>query len=395
MENIMEIKLYSPLTGSFFDAEGDGKRMGSGALYGYMREIQKALEDDWIQQKEAGLAEFIGNPALKGRIISMHPAVDVWQYSLWSVLEVKCRGTLSAEELEALKDEWHGQMTDGWGDAFAQDAIDCGEGGSLYVDYRETGRSGIRTEQEWKGISEGEGMDINQRINKFNAENRPFYIVDHENGEYSLCLALSFLEGEYENFGQEAFNRYAMEIGDPVSENGRWFTHGSGHEWRYVFAKAVEDDPDSKAITYDCEAGGFFCYAKSLPLIEKLGAHFRNICMDGEKFAGLVSAALKEAAEKERMDAEIQDTLRGFLMENPQGSADIMTPDGFLRLAAGQGQKLLDGSLKTVRIGNLEVDAEGLLQQEITHKQQDLFQKGYFQIKTKAPEQMMGQSLSM
>ncbi|MBD5555294.1 MAG: hypothetical protein HDQ95_08150 [Roseburia sp.] len=53
-------------------------------------------------------------------------------------------------------------------------------------------------------------MDVKQRINKFNTENRPFYIVDHENGEYSLYLALSFLEGEYEDFGQEAFNRYAI-----------------------------------------------------------------------------------------------------------------------------------------------------------------------------------------
>ena len=38
---------------------------------------------------------------------------------------------------------------------------------------------------------EGAGMDIKQRINKFNTENRPFYIVDHENGKYSLCLAFS------------------------------------------------------------------------------------------------------------------------------------------------------------------------------------------------------------
>ena len=38
-------------------------------------------------------------------------------------------------------------------------------------------------------------MDIKQRINKFNTENRPFYIVDHESGEYSLCLALSFRAG--------------------------------------------------------------------------------------------------------------------------------------------------------------------------------------------------------
>lgn len=238
-------------------------------------------------------------------------------------------------------------------------------------------------------------MDIKQRINKFNTENRPFYIVDHENGEYSLCLALSFLEGEYEDFGQEAFNRYATEIGDPVMENGRWFTHGNGHEWKYVFEKAFEDDPDSGIIKYDCEAGGFFCYAKSLPLIEDFGARFRSICMDGEKFAELVSTALKEAAEKERMAAEIRNTLRGFLVENPQGSADIMTPDGLLQLTAGQGHQLLKGSLKTVMVGDMEVNAEELLRQEITHKQQDLFQDGHFQIKTKAPEQVLAQSLSM
>ena len=54
-------------------------------------------------------------------------------------------------------------------------------------------------------------MDIKQRINKFNTENRPFYIVDHENGKCSLCLAFSFLEGDYKDFGQDAFDRYAGE----------------------------------------------------------------------------------------------------------------------------------------------------------------------------------------
>ena len=117
--------------------------------------------------------------------------------------------------------------------------------------------------------------------------------------------------------------------------------------------------------------------------------------MDGEKFAELVSTALKEAAEKERLAEEIRNTLRGFLVENPQGSADIMTPDGFLRLTAGQGRQLLKGSLKTVMVGDMEVNAEELLRQEITHKQQDLFQDGHFQIKTKAPEQVLAQSLSM
>lgn len=57
---------------------------------------------------------------------------------------------------ETLKDEWHGQMTDGWGESFAQEAVDCDEGGSLYVDYMDTKRSGIKTEQELKGITQGQ-----------------------------------------------------------------------------------------------------------------------------------------------------------------------------------------------------------------------------------------------
>ncbi|MDE6951637.1 MAG: immunity 51 family protein [Lachnospiraceae bacterium] len=238
-------------------------------------------------------------------------------------------------------------------------------------------------------------MDIKQRINKFNTENRPFYIVDHENGEYSLCLALSFMPKEYVDFGQEAFNRYAMEAGEPVLVDGRWFRHGNGHEWQIVFEKAFEGDPHSGGITYDCEAGGFFCYAKNLSLIEDFGTRFRAICMDGERFTELVCIALKEDAERESRMERIRDTVRGFLTENPQCNADIMTPDGLVRLTAGQGKQLLDGSLKTVAAGDLKIDAEGLLCQKITDMQQDLFRTEHFQIKTRAPEQVITQSLAM
>ncbi len=144
-------------------------------------------------------------------------------------------------------------------------------------------------------------MDIRQRINRFNTENRPFYIVDHDSGEYSLCLAFSFLDGEYKEFGQDAFNRYALEINEPVVDGRGMFTHGSGYEWQAVFEKAFEGDPDSGRIRYDCEAGGFFCYADSLPLLEDFGTRFRAVCMDGEKFAEIVSTALKEDAGQQCM----------------------------------------------------------------------------------------------
>lgn len=147
----------------------------------------------------------------------------------------------------------------------------------------------------------GSRVDSEQQIGKFNRENAPFYIVDHGNGKYSLCLAFTFLEGEYKEFGQDAFNRYALETGEPVMDDMGLFAHGSGYEWQTVFEKAFESDPESNRIQYDCEAGGFFCYAESLSLLEDFGTRFRAVCMDGEKFAELVSRALKEAAGQQCM----------------------------------------------------------------------------------------------
>ena len=72
-------------------------------------------------------------------------------------------------------------------------------------------------------------MDIKQQIKKFDAENKPFYMVYHGDGEYSLCLPLSLLKGEYNDFGQEAFNQYAIWAGESVTD-GRFYTHGDGYE---------------------------------------------------------------------------------------------------------------------------------------------------------------------
>ena len=43
-------------------------------------------------------------------------------------------------------------------------------------------------------------MTVQERIKQFGEKNAPFYICDHENGKYSLCLPLDFLSGDYEDF---------------------------------------------------------------------------------------------------------------------------------------------------------------------------------------------------
>lgn len=121
-------------------------------------------------------------------------------------------------------------------------------------------------------------MDISQQIKKFDAENKPFYMVDHGDGEHSLCLPLSSLKGEYNDFWQEAFNQYAIWAGEPITD-GRFYTHGDGYEWEYVFAKAFEGEENLKKISFDCEAGGFFCYSRDFDVLAEYGRRFREMCI--------------------------------------------------------------------------------------------------------------------
>ena len=228
-------------------------------------------------------------------------------------------------------------------------------------------------------------MDIKNRIEAFNRDNAPFYLVDHDSGEFSLCLALSFVPQEYRDFGQAAFDRYAERNGEPVMENGL-YTHGSGYEWEDVFKKAFQTDENIGKIGFDCEMSGFFCYAEDLSLLEEFGRRFRALCMDARNFESLVCSALEEAAVRRAETEELSGTIRGFLMECPGCTADIQTPDGQLQLTAEMGSQLLDGSLTSIRIDECEVSAEELLRQQITHIQQDLFEPTHFQIKTQEPE---------
>ena len=154
-------------------------------------------------------------------------------------------------------------------------------------------------------------MDIKQRIKKFDTENKPFYMVDHENGTYSLCLPLSSLKGEYIDFCQEAFNCYALQAGDPVTD-GRFYTHGSGHEWKIVFEKAFENEEKLQQITFDCEATGFFCYSEAFDVIEEYGRRFRKICMNEQEFTELVCKAL---SEDKKIEEETATDLTPFLTE--------------------------------------------------------------------------------
>lgn len=140
MEEIKEgeavVRLYSKLSGYLdFNDGRDDQSLSAYELRRYQKKIEKKLEEDFIRKEETGLACYVEHPDLKDKLISMQPFVEDWDEMLWGVLEIKSSETLSEQEFIYLQGEWRGQLTDGWGEGFAQREIKVGHRKSLYVDF--------------------------------------------------------------------------------------------------------------------------------------------------------------------------------------------------------------------------------------------------------------------
>lgn len=139
-----------------------------------------------------------------------------------------------------------------------------------------------------------------KQIQKFNLENEPFFIMDFENGRFGLGLSFPFLKPPYANYGQTAFNAYAVQSGHTPVRDGM-FVRGSGYDWDEVFQKAFEGDPQLGRIEFDSEAGGFYCRSRDLSALIDLGSRFKAICEDEQSFEELVCTALKEADQRQQI----------------------------------------------------------------------------------------------
>lgn len=139
-----------------------------------------------------------------------------------------------------------------------------------------------------------------EQIQKFNQDNAPFSIMDFENERFGLGLSFTFLKPPYANYGQDAFNAYAVHSGHSPVRDGM-FVRGSGYDWDEVFQKAFEGDPQLGKIEFDSEAGGFYCRSRDLSALIDLGHRFKAICEDEQSFKELVCTALKEADQRQQM----------------------------------------------------------------------------------------------
>ena len=225
-------------------------------------------------------------------------------------------------------------------------------------------------------------MQIKERIEAFNRENKPFYIVDHEGGRFSLCLPLDMLPDEYYPYCQEAFDAYAEEIGaSKIQLSGR-HRFGDGYDWQAAFTQAFVGDPNLEKISFDCEASGFFCTCHDLEILEKYGATFREICADTARFIPIVSQGIRSMEQRIKEQERLMKTVRGQLMANPRAVFHIMTPDGPVTLYPADTKDLLEGSRTTIDIEGVHYAAFELLDQEVTASQTDLFNSNCIRMKT-------------
>ena len=212
-----------------------------------------------------------------------------------------------------------------------------------------------------------------ERIQQFEKQNPPFMLYDHKDGSFSLGLPFTFLEGRYKNYGQEAFNRYAIKRGDPVKD-GQFFTHGSGYEWETVFQKAFEQDNDLQRVDFDSEAGAFFCYADDLSLLEDFGSRFRTICEDQESFSSLVCQALSEAEQETEYHMD-HNTVKYNIECRTRWSMEVITPEQHLHIEKGRGVELWKGrniiAEDSISGNTIEVNAKDLLRYHVTECEED------------------------
>lgn len=225
-------------------------------------------------------------------------------------------------------------------------------------------------------------MQIIERIEAFNKENKPFYIVNHSDGKFSLCLPLDMLPEECYPYCQEAFDAYAEETGVSKLQLSGGHRFGDGYDWQAAFFQAFAEDPNLEKISFDCETSGFFCTCHDLSILEQYGAAFREICTDTARFIPIVSQGIQRMEQQMKEQERLMKTVRGQLMENPNAIFHIMTPYGNVSLHPMDTKELLDGTRTTIDIEGVHYAAFELLDQEVTASQIDLFNDNCIRMKT-------------
>lgn len=167
-EELVTTRLISPLEGNFFEENEWGcmeetlSVLDGRDLLQYADSIQERLEkEDWSQEGDRGLAEYMDHRLLKQRVMSIFPGIEEIGGCLYGTATVVSRGALTPQELEAIMEYWSGQLSDGWGEGFEQREIGV-DGGELYVSFWQSGDDyEILTEDQFlERLQENSGLQM-------------------------------------------------------------------------------------------------------------------------------------------------------------------------------------------------------------------------------------------
>ena len=166
--SLQALRLFSPLfpkiyqSNEYGDYNNEPEELTSSEACDYEDKIFAAIKHERLPSEgDRGLAVYLDNELLKNKVYGMNPTVEQWDGKLWGVLEVQIYGELTDSELDALKSEWCGQESDGWGEGFEQRPIKTPEG-ALHISFWDSGNDFfIKTEEELKNQqSQGFGMQM-------------------------------------------------------------------------------------------------------------------------------------------------------------------------------------------------------------------------------------------
>lgn len=103
-------------------------------------------------ENDRGLAEYIHDEALKEKVYSLIPSVEVVDGELWGVMTAGLKESLSGEETTALMDYVCGQNSDGYGEGFEQRPIKTPDG-EIYVSFWDSGGYSMKLKKDMKNDS--------------------------------------------------------------------------------------------------------------------------------------------------------------------------------------------------------------------------------------------------
>lgn len=107
-------------------------------------------------ENDRGLAEYIHDEALKGKVYSLYPTVEIVDGELWGVMVAGLKAPLSGEETAVLMDYVCGQNSDGYGEGFEQRPIKTSDG-EIYVSFWDSENYSMKLEKEMENSSPDAG----------------------------------------------------------------------------------------------------------------------------------------------------------------------------------------------------------------------------------------------